>query len=85
MPGLGAKETLNYKRQTSVELQSLRVFPKTYLISYFVTSPRLLRYVNIDFGIPSAGLAALIGFLGMEIQIPHGYGSIQNALLGRFP
>lgn len=85
VPGLGAKETFNHKRQSIPKTSKSPPYFQKPISYHPVTSPRILRYVNIDFGVPSAGFAALIGFLGMEIQIVHRYGSIQTALLGRFP
>ena len=66
-------------------ITSIAPYPNAYFIPSCVRPPQIHGYVNFDSGVPSAGFAALIGFLRMEIQIIHGYGGIQNALFSCFP
>ena len=73
------------KGRASPKLERLHVSRYPVLEQDRVTSPQLERDALIDFSFPSAGLPALIGFVGMEIQILHGHSSIQTAFLGRFP
>jgi hypothetical protein len=66
-------------------ITSIAPYIQTPVSFHPVRPPQIHGYVNFDFGVPSAGFASLIGFLGMEIQITHGYSGIQNTLFSCFP